>query len=53
MVTGLFSIFAHGVTAAPGGRWYGRRMADEKIVEPDAVEHAGVPEMPLRIEPAA
>jgi NhaP-type Na+/H+ or K+/H+ antiporter len=53
MVTVLFSIFAHGVTAAPGAKWYGRRMADETIVEADAAEHAEVPEMPLRIEPAA
>ena len=49
MVTVLFSIFAHGMTAAPAARRYGRRMADEEIVAPDAEEHAEVPEMPLRV----
>ena len=50
MITVLFSIFAHGMTAAPAARSYGRRMADEATVAPDAEEHAEVPEMPLRVE---
>jgi NhaP-type Na+/H+ or K+/H+ antiporter len=51
MVTVLFSILAHGMTAAPGAKWYGRRMADETVVQPDAAEHAQVPAMPLRLGP--
>jgi NhaP-type Na+/H+ or K+/H+ antiporter len=49
MVTVLFSIIAHGVTAAPGAKWYGQRMTD--IIEeetPDVREMEEVPEMPLR-----
>ena len=53
MITVLLSIFAHGITAAPGARWYGRRMADEDRVRPDATEKADVPEMPLRAHPKA
>ena len=48
MVTVVLSVFAHGMTAAPAARRYGRRMADEEVVAPDAEEHALVPEMPLR-----
>jgi NhaP-type Na+/H+ or K+/H+ antiporter len=48
MVTVLFSIFAHGLTAAPAASWYGRKMADENVVQPDAAEKVQVPEMPLR-----
>jgi NhaP-type Na+/H+ or K+/H+ antiporter len=50
MVTVLLSIFAHGMTAAPAARRYGRRMADEEVVAPDAEEHTEVAEMPLRME---
>jgi hypothetical protein len=48
MITVLFSIFAHGMTAAPGARLYARRMANEEVVAADAAEHEEVPEMPLR-----
>ena len=51
MITVLFSIVAHGVTAAPVASWYGKRMADDEIVETDAAEKEQVSEMPLRIEP--
>jgi NhaP-type Na+/H+ or K+/H+ antiporter len=51
MVTVLLSIFAHGVTAAPTAKFYGRKMADEDIVQPDALEKTPVPEMPLRAHP--
>ncbi len=50
MVTVLFSIFAHGMTAAPVANRYAQRMADEEVVAPDAEEHADVPEMPLRVK---
>jgi NhaP-type Na+/H+ or K+/H+ antiporter len=49
MITVLFSILAHGVTAAPLANWYGQRMADAETVEPDAVEQREVPEMALRV----
>jgi len=49
MITVLFSILAHGVTAAPLANWYGQRMADAETVEPDAAEQKEVPEMPLRV----
>lgn len=51
MITVLFSVVAHGVTAAPGARSYGRRMADAQFVQPDALEKEEVSEMPLRVEP--
>jgi len=51
MITVLFSIVAHGVTAAPVASWYGKRMADDEIVETDAAEKKMVSEMPLRVEP--
>ena len=38
------------MTAGPGARRYGRLMADETAVAPDAEEHAEVSEMPLRVE---
>jgi NhaP-type Na+/H+ or K+/H+ antiporter len=53
MVTVLISIFAHGISAAPGANWYGKRMADEETEKPDAPEHIEVPEMPLRTKTAA
>lgn len=52
MVTVLISVFAHGITAAPTANWYGKRMADEGTVKPDAAEQAEVPEMPLRTKTA-
>ena len=50
MITVLFSIFAHGLTAAPLANLYGKRMANEEAVKPDASEKAEVPEMPLRVQ---
>lgn len=46
MLTVLISIFAHGVTAAPGANWYAKRVAN--ITKPDGTEMASVPEMPVR-----
>jgi NhaP-type Na+/H+ or K+/H+ antiporter len=50
MITVLFSIYVHGVTAAPGARWYGGRMAAIEEEKPDAKEMEKVPTMPLRVE---
>ena len=50
MTTVLFSVFAHGITAALGATWYAKRMADETVVNPDATEKADVSEMLLRIQ---
>jgi NhaP-type Na+/H+ or K+/H+ antiporter len=52
MITVLFSVFAHGVTAAPLANWYGKFMADRTDVAPGAAEKEEVPEIPLRVEPA-
>ncbi len=48
MITVLFSILAHGVTAAPLANWYGRWGGRAEVVEPDTAEQKEVPEMPLR-----
>ena len=48
MVTVLFSIYAHGVTAAPAAKWYGRRMAEIDEEHRDLREMGEVSEMPLR-----
>jgi NhaP-type Na+/H+ or K+/H+ antiporter len=53
MITVLFSIFAHGITAAPLAKWYGQKMADKEKVQPGATEKGHVPEMPLRVKPKA
>lgn len=37
LITVLISVFAHGITAAPGARWYGRIMAGNRVGE-DASE---------------
>jgi NhaP-type Na+/H+ or K+/H+ antiporter len=50
MITVLFSIYAHGVTAAPGARWYGRRMAEIDEQQRDLSEMNEVSEMPLRVQ---
>jgi NhaP-type Na+/H+ or K+/H+ antiporter len=50
MITVLFSIYAHGVTAAPGAKWYGRRMAEIDEERRDVREMSEVPELPLRVE---
>ena len=49
MVTVLFSIYVHGVTAAPGAKWYGRRMAELDEEHRDVGEMNEVSEMPLRV----
>jgi len=49
MLTVLISIFAHGITAAPGANWYARRV--EAVVEPEGTEMQEVPEMPVRSGP--
>jgi NhaP-type Na+/H+ or K+/H+ antiporter len=46
MLTVLISIFAHGVTAAPGANWYAKRVAN--VTKPDGTEMVSVPEMPVR-----
>ena len=46
MLTVLISIFAHGMTAAPGARWYAKRV--EGVVESEGTEMQEVPEMPVR-----
>jgi NhaP-type Na+/H+ or K+/H+ antiporter len=48
MITVLFSIFAHGITAAPGTDRYGRRMSALDQAEKAILENQGVTEMPLR-----
>jgi NhaP-type Na+/H+ or K+/H+ antiporter len=46
MLTVFISIFAHGVTAAPGANWYAKRV--DVVVEPAGTEMKEVPEMPVR-----
>ncbi len=46
MLTVFISIFAHGVTAAPGAKWYSKRV--EGVVESEGTEMQEVPEMPVR-----
>lgn len=46
MLTVFISIFAHGVTAAPGAKWYAKRV--ERIVESEGAEMQEVPEIPVR-----
>lgn len=46
MLTVLLSIFAHGITAAPGANWYAKSV--EAMVEPEGTEMMEVPEMPVR-----
>lgn len=48
LITVLFSVFAHGISAAPAARWYGSIMADEDLMEADAAERQEVPVMPVR-----
>jgi NhaP-type Na+/H+ or K+/H+ antiporter len=48
MVTVLFSIYAHGISAAPASQWYGRRMAELDRAEKTVPENQEVTEMPLR-----
>lgn len=46
MLTVLLSIFAHGITAAPGANWYAKSV--EAMVESEGTEMMEVPEMPVR-----
>jgi len=46
MTTVLFSIFAHGLTAFPGSRWYARQTARFEL---NAAEQRQVEEMPIRL----
>jgi NhaP-type Na+/H+ or K+/H+ antiporter len=46
MLTVFISIFAHGMTAAPGAKWYAMRV--EGVVESEGTEMQKVPEMPVR-----
>ena len=48
MVTVLFSIFAHGITAAPAAKRYGEKMAALDQEERADPENQNVPEMPMR-----
>lgn len=48
MATVVLSVFAHGVTAYPGAKWYERQVAKIKH-EKDAAEHRDVTEMPVRL----
>ncbi len=47
LLTVLISVFAHGITAAPGAKWYGSRI--ESRVDADSNEMQEVPELPLRV----
>ncbi len=47
LVTVLISVFAHGITAAPGARWYGRIMTGGGVAD-DAAEVQPIPAMPER-----
>jgi NhaP-type Na+/H+ or K+/H+ antiporter len=47
LIAVLFSVFAHGITAAPGARWFGKIMSSDRVGE-DAVEVQNVPAMPER-----
>jgi NhaP-type Na+/H+ or K+/H+ antiporter len=46
MLTVLISIFAHGISAAPGAAWYAKRA--DSVVAPKGTEMKAVSEMPIR-----
>ncbi len=46
MLTVLISIFVHGITAAPGAKWYAKIV--EAVVTSEGTEMKEVPEMPVR-----
>jgi NhaP-type Na+/H+ or K+/H+ antiporter len=46
MLTVLISIFAHGITATPGAKWYAKQV--EGVAESEGTEMQEVPEMPVR-----
>ncbi len=48
IVTVLFSVFAHGLTAYPATRWYARYV-ERRRPETGVGEHAPVTEMPVRV----
>lgn len=47
LISVLLSVFAHGASAAPGARWYGRVLAGDDV-DGDAAEAQEVPEMAER-----
>ena len=49
VITVLISIFAHGITAYPGSRWYANRIADKKDLHHKMPEMSPVPEFPVRL----
>jgi NhaP-type Na+/H+ or K+/H+ antiporter len=49
MATVVLSVFAHGVTAYPGAKWYERQVAKIKPEKKDVAEHRDVTEMPVRL----
>ena len=48
VITVLLSIFAHGMTAVPGAKWYGRRMEQISATDDSVMEVQPVTELPLR-----
>ncbi len=48
VVTVLFSVFGHGMTAYPGAKWYGRRV-EKYGQKPSTGETRPVSEMPVRL----
>ncbi len=48
VLTVLLSIFAHGMTAVPGAKWYGRRMEQISATDDSVLEVQPVTELPLR-----
>ena len=49
MITVLFSIYAHGITAAPFADRYGKRIAELDQKDKVEIENKEVSEMPLRV----
>lgn len=47
LIAVFFSVFAHGISAAPGARWYGRIMSANDAGE-DVAEAESMPAMPER-----
>lgn len=46
LITVLLSVFAHGLSASPGAKWYGRIMEGKE--EDEVAEMQAVPKLPLR-----
>ena len=49
ILTVLFSVFVHGLSAVPGAKLYARFIARSKADQPHRPEHAMVPELPTRL----